>query len=72
MTSRAAAGRLVAPALGHGGAAAGPFFITEKAEATSWAAPLATPEWTPAAANRSGYSLARIAAIAPPADRPAT
>ena len=34
--------------------------------------PAATPEWMPAAANRSGYSRARIAAIAPPAESPAT
>ena len=49
-----------------------PVFIAANADTTSCAAPGGTPECTPAAANRSGYSRARIAAIAPPAESPAT
>lgn len=42
------------------------------APAKSGAAPAGSPEWTPAAAKTSGWVVARMAAIAPPADRPAT
>jgi hypothetical protein len=41
--------------------------IAAKPEGMSLAAPQANPECTPAAANRSGYVAAMIAAAAPPA-----
>ena len=34
--------------------------------------PMGRPECTPTAAKRSGYALPRMAAMAPPADRPVT
>ena len=46
--------------------------IAAKADGMSLAAPHANPEWTPTAANMSGYVAALIAAAAPPAERPAT
>ena len=54
----------IAPAL--------PCRIAVSAEGRSLAAPQARPEWTPAAAYRSGYVAPMMAAAAPPADRPAT
>ena len=55
----------------HGMRNDAPLRITPIASITLLAAPTGRPECTPTAANRSGCASATMAAIAPPADRPA-
>ena len=54
------------------GQAMPPFCIAANAEGRSFAARYPRPQCTPAAAYRSGYVAAMTAAMAPPADSPAT
>ncbi len=51
---------------------AGPRFITMRAEVRLDATARGRPEWMPTAAKSSGWVAARMAAIAPPAESPAT
>ena len=59
-------------AAADGGACVGAARIAANADGRSCAVPYASPEWTPAAAKSSGYVAAITAAMAPPADMPAT
>ena len=54
------------------GRARGAELMADTADPTSVAQPCGSPECTPTAANTSGYAAPSTAAIAPPAENPAT